>query len=127
MLAKVCIFAVLFKSSTERWVSGLNQQFAKLSYGITVPGVRIPLSPQRTNETRRCREFDTFCFCSLWCKFICRHKAMKTKRVDLSTFCGVQFFAWAPAASSGAITEQSDVIPILLGHKKKPPSIGVAF
>ncbi len=29
----------------ERWVSGLNQQFAKLSYGITVPGVRIPLFP----------------------------------------------------------------------------------
>ena len=28
-----------------RWVSGLNQQFAKLPYGITVPGVRIPLSP----------------------------------------------------------------------------------
>ena len=26
-------------------MSGLNQQFAKLPYGITVPGVRIPLSP----------------------------------------------------------------------------------
>ena len=44
---KLLIFAMLFKSSTERWVSGLNQQFAKLSYGITVPGVRIPLSPPR--------------------------------------------------------------------------------
>ena len=44
---KLLIFALLFKSSTERWVSGLNQQFAKLSYGITVPGVRIPLSPPR--------------------------------------------------------------------------------
>ena len=30
-----------------RWVSGLNQQFAKLSYGFSVPGVRIPLSPQK--------------------------------------------------------------------------------
>ena len=30
----------------ESWVSGWNHQFAKLTYGITVPGVRIPLSPQ---------------------------------------------------------------------------------
>ena len=27
-------------------MSGLNQQFAKLSYSIRVPGVRIPLSPR---------------------------------------------------------------------------------
>ena len=32
----------------ESWVSGWNHQFAKLTYGITVPGVRIPHSPQQT-------------------------------------------------------------------------------
>ena len=29
-----------------RWESGLIHQFAKLAYGFTVPGVRIPPSPQ---------------------------------------------------------------------------------
>ena len=62
---------------------------------------KITVKEQRTNEAKRCREFDTFCFCSLWCKFTCRHKAMKTKRVDLSTFCAVQFFARAPPARCG--------------------------
>ena len=34
----------------EVWVSGWNHQFAKLTYGITVPGVRIPLFPQKTGR-----------------------------------------------------------------------------
>ena len=38
------------KSISERWVSGLNHQFAKLTYGITVPGVRIPLSPPSDSD-----------------------------------------------------------------------------
>ena len=32
----------LRRTSQERWVSGLNQQFAKLSYWVTGTGVRIP-------------------------------------------------------------------------------------
>ena len=44
----ITIFAVLLKwgKILERWESGLIQQFAKLSYSIRVPGVRIPLSPR---------------------------------------------------------------------------------
>ena len=45
---KPSIFAFPY---SVRWVSGLNHQFAKLTYGITVPGVRIPPSPQN----KRCK------------------------------------------------------------------------
>ena len=62
---KLLIFALLFKSSTERWVSGLNQQFAKLSYGITVPGVRIPLSPPRRKFFDRQLPFAVVFFCAV--------------------------------------------------------------
>ena len=46
-------FVVLLHSlftALERWVSGLNQQFAKLSYLIRIPGVRIPPSPHYRNR-----------------------------------------------------------------------------
>ena len=70
---KLLIFALLFKSSTERWVSGLNQQFAKLSYGITVPGVRIPLSPQRAKKPETSASAEVFLYAIGGCKFT--HKA----------------------------------------------------
>ena len=39
------------RSLLERWVSGLNQQFAKLSYVITrTGGSNPPLSAQRFNH-----------------------------------------------------------------------------
>ena len=40
-----------------RWVSGLNQQFAKLPYSIRVPGVRIPPSPQPNKNHAERRGF----------------------------------------------------------------------
>ena len=40
------IFLSCFKPNPERWESGLIHQFAKLTYSIRVPGVRIPPSPQ---------------------------------------------------------------------------------
>jgi hypothetical protein len=38
----VLIFAVRKKQCPVRWVSGLNQQFAKLSYGNTYRGFESP-------------------------------------------------------------------------------------
>ena len=52
---KSSTFALAFKNDAwlirlrirlEGWVSGWNHQFAKLTCGITVPGVRIPHLPQ---------------------------------------------------------------------------------
>ena len=37
----------------EGWVSGWNQQFAKLPYEFLVPGVRIPLLPPRFSTMYR--------------------------------------------------------------------------
>ena len=37
----------------EGWVSGWNQQFAKLPYEFLVPGVRIPLLPPRVSTMYR--------------------------------------------------------------------------
>ena len=58
------IFAVPFgipysERCPVRWVSGLNHQFAKLTYGITVPGVRIPPSPR--NKRWKPTERSAFC------------------------------------------------------------------
>ena len=50
---------------------------SKCGVRATVPGVRIPPSPQRTNEAKRCRIFDTFCFWIVWRKFTCRHSSQK--------------------------------------------------
>ena len=44
----------------EGWVSGWNHQFAKLTYSIRVPGVRIPLLPRRAE---RCRLSTSFFVC----------------------------------------------------------------
>ncbi len=40
------------RTGKVRWVSGLNHQFAKLTYGITVPGVRIPPSPRNAKQIK---------------------------------------------------------------------------
>ena len=53
----------------ERWGSGLNHQFAKLTYGITVPGVRIPLFPQQEQFRVGSQNCDPFIFVA-GCKFI---------------------------------------------------------
>ena len=46
----ILINFILLCNLLERWESGLIHQFAKLAYPIRVPGVRIPLSPQKNKD-----------------------------------------------------------------------------
>ena len=54
----ISIFALAIGEMPE-WSIGPH---SKCGERATVPGVRIPLSPQKANEAKRCRAFDTFRF-----------------------------------------------------------------
>ena len=75
---------------------------SKCGVRATVPGVRIPLFPQK-NEARRCRRISTsFCFVALrHANLFVGRSGMKTKVVDLSTPCGVRILQGAPRRAKG--------------------------
>ena len=70
---------------------------SKCGERATVPGVRIPLSPQ-DHEAKRYREIRYLLFFIPWHKFTCRQRYRKQK-TRLAAFCAVGL-ARAPAASS---------------------------
>ena len=80
---------------------------SKCGERATVPGVRIPLSPQKANEAKRCRAFDTFRF-SVVSLQIYLHKILReTKRLMYQLFA--QCFLQGPPrqAEGKGVTEQA--------------------
>ena len=82
---------------------------SKCGVRATVPGVRIPLSPQNRNEARRCRQcrhlFVFWYMAQIYLQPLCR----KTKDVDLSTPCGVYILQGAHRRGKGSLPLQREV------------------
>ena len=98
---------------------------SKCGVRATVPGVRIPLFPQK-NEARRCRRISaSFCFVTLrHANLFVRRSGMKTKVVDLSTPCGVRILQGAPRRAKGktsrheVATKSIPLFPLNKAYKK---------
>ena len=98
---------------------------SKCGVRATVPGVRIPLFPQK-NEARRCRRISaSFCFVTLrHANLFVRRSGMKTKVVDLSTPCGVRILQGAPRRAKGktsrheVATKSFPLFPLNEAYKK---------
>ena len=83
---------------------------------IIFNGVRSSASPveslnsHKTTKARRCRIFDTFCFCSRWRKLVCRHKDMKTD-ADCPAIFLLLLFCKGPCGEQKGKTSDSEVNP----------------
>ena len=104
------------KGEMPEWSIGPH---SKCGVRVTVPGVRIPLSPQRNylyGERRQDDKSCRFCFERERDKFICRYLRSKQNRRNVAVVLHTDnFFAWTPAAAQGKRheSEACAVIPLL--------------